>query len=369
VHNGITGKFMKLIPWLSVVVVVSATVGSLFLYKNSLSQQQQGQAQYEPVATVTATRAKVSAYQKRLSVIGESQAVKYITLKNELAGKISKINFSSGDTVERGSILLEFDHNEENASLAAAKANSLLKLQTFNRYKLLVKEKRISEESVDIAKAEYQVAIAEISRIEAIIEKKVFIAPFTANTGIHNLSVGQYLDSNTDITQLIGVETFTWVDFKVPQTYQQLTVGSDVDITISTDASAHATATINSIEPLLTQDSRQLKYRAKVLNRDLMLKPNYLVKVAVPIMDKVDVVTVPKLAIVRDQLGDYVFKLVSDENGDYRATRHKVELGDRIQDRVIISQGLNEHDLVAAKGAFKLREGLKTQFDDKNLAE
>ena len=121
------------------------------------------------------------------------------------------------------------------------------------------------------------------------------------------------------------------------------------------------------MEPLLTQDSRQLKYRAKVLTSELNIKPNQLVKVAVPITAQQSVLVVPSLAIVRDQLGEYVFKLIKDDNGDYRASREKVVLGDRLNEKVIVSKGLTSGELVAAKGAFKLRPGLKTQFDADNM--
>lgn len=361
---------MKLIPWLSVVVIVSASVSGLFYYKESLSNDQQMQAGPEPSAKVQAFRAQNTYYQKQLSVIGEGHAVKYIALKNELAGKVSKVNIASGDIVKKGQVLLELEHTEELASLASAKATKTLKQQTLARYQELAKENRISKENVDVAQAEYHIAVADIARLEAVIAKKVILAPFDASIGIHNINVGQFLDSNTEITDLIGVEDYIWVDFKVPQTYRQLAVNSTVEVTMSGASSlvgVSSQAVVMSVEPLLTQDSRQLKYRAKVLTSELNVKPNQLVKVAVPITAEQSVIVVPSLAIVRDQLGEYVFKLVKDDNGDYRASREKVVLGDRLNENVIVSEGLTSGELVAAKGAFKLRPGLKTQFDTENM--
>ncbi len=361
---------MKLIPWLSVVVIVSASVSGLFYYKESLSSDQQMQSGPEPSAKVEAFRANNANYQKQLSVIGEGHAVKYIVLKNELAGQVSELNVASGDVVKKGQVLLELEHTEELASLASARATKTLKQQTLARYQKLAKEKRISKENVDVAQAEYRIAIADIARLEAVIAKKIIVAPFDASIGIHNISVGQFLDSNTEITDLIGIDDFIWVDFKVPQTYPQLALNSTVEVTISGASSlvgVSSYAVISSVEPLLTQDSRQLKYRAKVLKSELNVKPNQLVKVAVPVMAEQTVIMVPSLAIVRDQLGEYVFKLVKDDNGDYRAKREKVVLGDRVDEQVIVSQGLALDELVAAKGSFKLRSGLKIRFDNEKM--
>jgi membrane fusion protein (multidrug efflux system) len=361
---------MKLIPWLSAIVLVSASVSGLFYYKSSLSDDQQMQSGPEPSAKVQAFRAEYTNYQKQLSVIGEGQAVKYIALKNELAGKVTELNIASGDIVKKGQVLLELEHTEELASLASARATKTLKQQTLARYQALAKEKRISKENVDVAQAEYRIANADIARLEAIIAKKVISAPFDASIGIHNISVGQFLDNNTEITTLIGIDDYIWVDFKVPQVYPQLPLNSSVEVTISGASSlvgVSSRAVISSIEPLLTQDSRQLKYRAKVLTSELDVKPNQLVKVAVPIMAEKSVIVVPRLAIVRDQLGDYVFKLIKDDKGDYRASREKVVLGDRVSEQVVVSEGLALDELVAAKGAFKLRQGLKIRFDSENM--
>lgn len=361
---------MKIIPWLSVVVIVSVSVGGLFYYKATLTSEQQVQSGFEPSAKVQAFRAQSLNYQKKISVIAEGHAVKYISLKNELAGKVTKLNMASGAAVKQGKVLIELDHSEELASLAAAKATTTLKKQTLTRFQALLAASRISKENVDLAQAEYSVAMADTARLEAIIAKKIITAPFDARVGIHNINVGQFLDKNTEITDLVGVEDYIWLDFKVPQTYAQLPVDSAVDVTITSNASTENTsghAIINSVASILSKDSRQLQYRAKLLNSTLHITPNQLVKVAVPIDTVEAVITVPSLAIVRDQLGDYVFKLIKDERGDYRASREKVVLGDSINEQVIVSEGLNVDDLVAAKGAFKLRQGLKVNFDSENV--
>lgn len=360
---------MKIIPWLSVVVIVSASVGGLFYYQGTLASDQQMQSGVEPSVKVQAIRVQSVNYQKKISVIGEAQAVKYITLKNELAGKVTQLNMASGARVSQGQVLLALDHSEESASLAATKATIKLKKQTLTRFQALLEASRISKENVDLAQAEYSVAIADTERLEAIIAKKVIVAPFDADVGIHNINVGQFLDKNTEITDLLGVETYIWIDFKVPQTYTKLPLNSAVDVTISSAPTREnsAQAIITSVASSYSKDSRQLKYRAKLLNSTLDITPNQLVKVAVPINKVEAVITVPSLAIVRDQLGDYVFKLIKDDHGDYRASREKVVLGERINEQVIISKGLNSDDLVAAKGAFKLRRGLKVNFDSKNV--
>lgn len=357
---------MKVISWFSVAIVVTACVGSLFYYKNTLSEQSLVSGP-EPSSRVEALKVEQQNFQKRLFVTGEGRAVRHIVLRNELAGKLSRLTVNSGAKVHVGQVLLELEHSEEKAKLVAAKATVQLSQQTLTRYQRLLKDKRISQERVDVARAEFQIAKAEVARLAANIEKKVIKAPFDAQIGIHDLALGQFLDTNSEIFELIGDDGYVWVDFKVPQDYPELAIGSEVLISAARDKGI--VAKVISRDPILSQNSRQLAYRAKVFKTKMNIKPNQLLKVAVPIMAEKPVIMLPKLAIVRDQLGDYVYKLIEDEQGVFRANRQKVTLGEQREGDVIVQQGLNIGEVVAVKGAFKLREGLITHFDNAQLVK
>jgi membrane fusion protein (multidrug efflux system) len=69
--------------------------------------------------------------------------------------------------------------------------------------------------------------------------------------------------------------------------------------------------------------------------------------------------SVPDLAITRDPLGSYVFLLEAEGEGAYRAKKVKVTLGDRNDDRVLVLSGIEEGQLIATKGAFKLFPQMK----------
>ena len=56
------------------------------------------------------------------------------------------------------------------------------------------------------ARAERDVALAQIARIEAIIERKTIRAPFRARVGISDVHPGQYLNEGTLLTTLQGVD-------------------------------------------------------------------------------------------------------------------------------------------------------------------
>jgi len=345
--------------WLIAIAIISISLTGLFGYKYLLISAHAQQNMGEPAATIEAVHVAQTPYQKTTTVNGVSKAIRTMQVSNELTGKITRLNFSSGELVNKGQVLLEIDHSEEHARLIAARANFELYKKRLDRYNTLRKTGEISDEAVDKAVAALRTSESEIAVLESIINKKIIRAPFKARAGIHNLQVGQYLEENSQITHLIGISKHNWIDFHVPQIYDELSAGSKISISLSGPEPRSANARIVSVEPMLSNDSRHFKYRAKIANEKLALKHNHLVKVTLPVTDESLKIAIPSLAVSKAQLGDYVFILKKDEKGVYRAHRQKVELGDRIGDQVIVNNGLHVGDYIANKGTFKLRPGLK----------
>ena len=275
-----------------------------------------------------------------------------------MGGIVKKIYVIEGDKVKKGQVLLELDHSEEDARLIAAKATLVLNKQTLNRYNELKKSREISEDLVDQANAAVQIAKSDIAVLTTVITKKKLVAPFTAKVGIHTLEVGQYLDNNSQVLELVGVNDFTWIDFYLPQVYQELELGSMVNIKAMNQENTFQ-AKIIAIDPQLSRASRHLKYRAQIASSILSLKPNTLISVTAPVAEMTTLISVPDLAIKRDPFGNYVFLLEMDKEGAYRAKQVKVELGDRQANQVMILEGLTSGQLIASKGAFKLFPGMK----------
>ena len=350
---------MKIRQWVVTIIILASVISGLYVYKLSLQESASEEAEmFERSATVNATKTVRVDYQKTLKVSGEVQAFKSLSLHNELAGQIIKLNAQSGSLVKKGQILVEIDHRDEDARLIAAQAQLTLTKQTYRRYLKLKKNNEISEELVDQANASVEIAKSEVAILETTISKKKLRAPFEAKIGIHNLEIGQYLDNNSKVLSLIGVNEYTWIDFYLPQVYRELSVGSLVKVSPMHQVKSFD-AIIIAIDPQLARQSRSLKYRAQIKSSLLALKPNTLVSVYSPIAANISLISVPDVAITRDPLGSYVFVLESEGEGAYRAKQVKVILGERNTDTVMVLSGLDEGTLIATKGAFKLFPEMK----------
>lgn len=351
---------------LCLLVVISLGSIKFFQIKEAIAF---GKSFPEPSATVKATYSVASEYRQQLTVSGELIAPQQLELRTELGGKINKLNLPSGGQVDKDQVLLQLDVSEEQARLRAANVSARLAKLTLDRNKKLRKQNRVSAEALDQAEANYQTALAEIAAQKAVISKKTILAPFAGSIGLHTLEVGQYLNPNTMISQLIGNNDFIWVDFSVPQNFPSLNQDSDIVVKLNSGQSLNAKLLARDAQ--VNSGSRQLRYRARIEKPDeLILNSNSIVDIQLGAGQKQNAAWVPDVSITRDQFADYIYLLKADQSGEfYRAKRLRVELGPRHNEGFLLRNELAQDALIASIGAFKLRDGLKVFVQDDTVSD
>ena len=353
---------MSIKPWLTAISITLVLIASLGFVKFSQIQAAIafGESFPEPSATVNSSVAVSTVHTETFTAIGSIKARKIMSVQNEYAGVITSVGFEPGQRVEQGQILLILDSQIEQSQLQAAKAREALAKATTQRLQKLLAEDRISIEQVDQAVAELAVSEAEVAQLRAIISKKVIRAMFSGYTGLDQYQVGQLLDKNTAITELIGLDDWVWVDFDVPQTLTQPTIGEQVNVNLKHNLAGDTLsqkAKIIAKSQALDSHSRQQRYRALLNNAAGHYFHNQVTSVTVELNRKT-AVSVPSSAISRNHFGNFVYTLVRDAEGDFRAQANIVELGPRRADQQLVLSGIQEGDVVATDGAFKLKQDL-----------
>lgn len=348
--------------WLSVIITCLLVAGGLGYFK--YQQIQAGiafaAAFPERMEAVEVFIAREEIWQPTTSVTAEVVAIQSIELSNELPGSIVEVGFAPGARVSKGQVLLRLDISEEVAQVAAARAEVEIARLDLSRNQRLIASGAAAQDARDRAKARYDAAVAAVNRLQAVIAKKTLRAPFDANTGLHELEVGQYLDKASAISRLIGVNDQIWIDFTLPQQQAQLTSGERITATI-VEAAITFDAEVIARDAFVNEMSRNVRFRAIADNRDLGLYPGTLVSVEVPVGESRIAVVVPVTAVRYSSFGANVFVLRPAEEGapaPERAEKRTVQLGPQRGEFVVITSGARPGERIAADGAFKLREGI-----------
>ena len=350
---------------LLLATLVAAGVG-LAMWKVETVQKADAAAasQPEPAESVTTAVARSREHRQTVSAIGTVLATRSVTLRNELAGTVRYAALRPGQIVEAGPVLVKLDVSVEEAELAAQQAQATLAQTLLDRNEQASRTRAVSASEVDRARAERDVALAQIARTEAIIARKTIRAPFRARVGLADIHQGQYLDEGTVLTTLQGIDDTVHVDFAVPQRVAAgLRKGSDVQVFVTGDERPIA-GSIIATDARVDPETRNAMIRARIDGGPSSPAPGASVRVEVPDGPPRSAVAVPVSALRKGPSGDHVYVIARGEDGRTRAHVRTVQSGPVLADEALIVQGLTAGEQVAATGSFKLRDNVLVTVAD-----
>ena len=352
---------MKYRGWIGSLVLLASVIAvgfGLAAWKYSSIQESNAASanQPEPMESVAVAVAREREHRDTTTSIGTVLALQSVTLQNELPGTVREVALTPGQIVEAGTVLVALDLSVEEAELKAQEAQAALAETMLRRTERLDRSRVTAEVELDRARAERDVALAQIARTKAIMARKTIRAPFRARVGLADLHPGQYLNEGTQLTILQGVDDAVHVDFTVAQFVAAgLRVGDTVEVFAGND-SAPIPARIVALDARVDPATRNASVRARIEDATLAPAPGASVRVRVPVGPSQSVVAVPVSALRKGPDGDHVFVIAPDNEGKPRAHMRQVQSGAMLGDEVVILDGLFPGEQVAASGSFKLRE-------------
>lgn len=270
----------------------------------------------------------------------------------------------AGDTVARiDTQPLELQRAEQEVLLERAEINIRQLDSQLRRQLELSGGNLVSEFDLEQTEANRDLAIADaklikvrMRQIDDQIRRASVRAPFPGivttrlRRAGEDVARGEVLGAMTDTRNM---EVRAFVPLKhLPRTV----VGDSIDVFAT---GTQFTGSIRSLVP--TGDVRSQTFEARI---DLPVEATsawtvgQLVSVGIPIRSGVQTLAIPRDALVLRQEGAYVFRI----NGDNRAERIAVDIGESAGDLIAVSGTLVAGDRVAVRGAENLAEGAEVRI-------
>jgi len=335
-----------------------------------------GEAQQFPPTAVTTAAVKRADWETTLSAIGTLEAAQGVVITADLPGRVTRLNFTGGETVEQGALLVEQETSTESAELAAAESDLELTQRNLDRVSRLFRDKVISRSEFDSSRSAQAAARARVDSISASVDKKQIVAPFAGRLGLKLVDIGQDLAQGVPIVSLQKVDPML-VNFSLPQ--QALgVIREDFTVRVSTDAVADRVfeGRISAIDTQVDDATRTVRVQATLVSpaegSDYTLLPGMFANVEVVLPATREVLIVPLTSVSFATYGDSVFVLDAPPAPDadappgpppqagpdgLSALQRFVQLGERRGDFVEVTRGLVAGQNVAKDGVFKLRNG------------
>ncbi len=318
-----------------------------------------------PPAAVSSAKVEPVEWAATRPAVATLVAVHGVTLSAELPGLVRDINFESGASVRKGTVLVRLDTSAEEAQLQAAQAEAALAKLSLQRARTLRASESSTQADLDAAEARARAAAAQAAALEATIAKKVIRAPFDGRISIRQVEVGQYLAPGTPIASLQSVSPIH-ADFWLPQqALAELRPSQKVSLRTDTFPEAHWEGEITAVNPEVDVATRNVRVRATFPNADGRLRPGMYANVDVVASEKHEALVIPATSVLFAPYGDSVFAIEKDGQAGALVARQKfVRLGERRGDFVAVVSGLSAGETVVSGGAFKLRNGMPVAVND-----
>lgn len=348
-------KHLKITVVLLAIVVVA---GYVYWQKTRQTAQPRG----FPPMVVAATEVSSENWQPLLLSVGSLVATNGIEVSTEVSGIVSEVVFQSGKPVEQGQVLIKLDDSVDVAALEALRAERKLAQIQFNRSKDLFRKKVISKSEFDEAEARYDASKARVRQQEAIVRRKVILAPFSGLAGIRQVDLGEYVDAGNPIVRLEALDPIH-VDYTLPERYlTRIQTGQAVTVRLDAIPDRLFSGEVSAINSGVDTGTRTLRVRATLANPDNIMRPGMFAEVENITGEASTVLTIPRTAISFNTYGNFVFVINQTDKGT-SVKRTAVELGESREGRVVV-KNLAAGTKVVRAGLVKLRDGAPVKIDN-----
>jgi multidrug efflux system membrane fusion protein len=201
---------------------------------------------------------------------------------------------------------------------------------------------------------------AELKSAEINLEYCTIKSPIEGKTGVHQVDVGDVVTAYAT-TSMVSVQRLDplYVDFIVtendlPRVKEFFTKGSlTVQVYLPDRPDDKRTGEMFFLDNTVQAGTGTVKLRALQSNKDRYFWPGQFVKVRLILTEKPNAVVVPYAAIQMGHSGPFVFVAKQDNTVELR----QVTLGQRLDDNIIIDQGVAASEKVVLDGQLMLAPG------------
>src|SRR4026209_1381691 len=162
-----------------VLMITFITVLGFVKFRQFQAMAGEFAAMQPPPDAVTTIVTAQEEWPATLNAIGTVTAVQCGTGSADLPGVVDRIAFDSGNTVQKGDVLVQLNTRQEQAQLAGAESQLQLARVNHERMKGLVQQDAVSRAEYDTAAAAQQQAEARVSEISGTMECKTIPGAFS----------------------------------------------------------------------------------------------------------------------------------------------------------------------------------------------
>ncbi len=289
----------------------------------------------------------------QLTYTGDVDAYQQATIYARINGALEKVNVNLGSVVKKGSVLALVDSVEPYDQVQQTAATYQNARLAYERSKSLLGSNLISKQDVDNAEAALKVARANYELAGTRLGYTKIIAPFPGIITKRYLDPGTYLaSSSTPLFQLMFIDSVKIVINVQERDLVNVKPGTKAEITVDAYGGRIFPGAVTRMADALDLSTRSMAVEIDMPNYDHVLKPGMFATVNLIVGDHPNAITVPTMAIQKDDSGSFVY--IADKD---IARQKRVVPGIEQGSRTEIVSGLDGSEPVIVVGQQLVKNG------------
>lgn len=332
-----------------------------------------------PPAPVTVAPAVVKTIPVEISAIGNVESYQTISVRAQITGQITKINFKEGQDVRKGYLLFELDCRSYQEALKQAEANlardtaQAKNAETdLQRYTALLEDQFVTRQQYDQVRTNWAALEATLKADRAVVENSrvqiqycSIYSPLDGRTGSLKVNQGNILKANDVEVVVINQIEPIYVTFAIPEKdlhavkKHQAQGKLKVEALITGEAHTEA-GVLTFIDNAVNKATGTITLKGTFTNREKRLWPGQFVSAVLTLTTIPDAIVVPSRAVDTGQSGQYVYVVKPDHTAELRP----VMIGSSIGGETVIMKGLQAGERVVIDGQLRLMPGAKVTIKE-----
>ena len=286
-------------------------------------------------------------------VVGTGRAKRSVTLRLEAEGKVVSSALASGARFEAGEPMLTLEDKEQRLALTLAQTKLAESERVLRRYERLQTTGAAGSAKLDEVRTAAQVLALEMQKAEEALADRVLNAPFDGVSGLANVEVGDWVDSNVEIASFDD-RSLLLVEFDLPEhLLGRIANGQPIAATTPAFGGRIFRGEVTAIDSRVDAASRSARIRVSIPNEEDLLRPgaSFTIQLNLPGSEYPEV---PELAVQFSKGALHVWRVTGEE-----AEKVDVRLVRRRNSTVLVEGALSPGDLVVIEGTQRLAPGKK----------
>ena len=291
---------------------------------------------------------------------------KNVLILPEFQGTLEKIFVSEGQKVKKGQLLAEINDSGLNEQYEQMVIQAEFAKENFERTQRLWDNNIGSEMQYLKSKTDYEASKKMVDQMKDRLSKTKIYAPFDGEIDEIISNVGSNLIPGvSQILRLVNLDIIYAESFVSEKYISFIGEGTEAIVQIpllNMDYRSSVNQTGNFINP----SNRTFRIEVPVENFDNRIKQNLDAKIKINIYKKDDAIVIPLRIVREDALGKNFVYVMSEDNKDgvYLTSKKFIKLGNKSEDKVEVTEGLDLGDIVVLEGAYSVEDSQRVKLID-----